>query len=61
MLGSPIVILDYDRFKNNNAILKFICSAADNQVRLGNFRINVDDYDDWDYKYDITIRDERDW
>lgn len=61
ILTLPIVVLDFDKFMNNNAMLKFICSAFDNEVRLSNIRVNVDNYDDWDYEYDISMKDESSW
>jgi hypothetical protein len=48
-------VLDFDKLAENSAILKFIYYLIDKDtLNLSLIKINVDDFDDWDFEYVVN-------
>ncbi len=52
-----MMIVEFDKIKESSSMTKFIYSCLlEDKVDLGKIRINVDDFDDWDFEYRLNSK-----
>lgn len=53
-----IHIIDFDRIKNFPAFTKFVYSSIQEDAFIpSNLKVNINNFDDWDYDYPTPVRD----